>query len=215
MDNLNEHGHSHHEEIQLSIYDSEVMHYGGNQYWFAKKHHQLSGCGPVAAANITAYLSRTFPEKFGNLYSFKGAFNKKDFIEHMTEIRKFVVPGMFGLTCVHKFINNVLSFAKSKGVSLTPHVLDKNDATMQEAINFVSDALGQKLPVAILVLTHPVKELEEYSWHWMTITKLKHDIDDDKYFISVSTYGEHHEIDLDLLWNSRRPKDLIKLAYFD
>jgi hypothetical protein len=71
------------EEIQLSIYDSEIMYYGGNQYWFSRKFHQLSGCGPIAAANITAYLSQAFPDKFSNLYHYKGVLNKKDFVEHM------------------------------------------------------------------------------------------------------------------------------------
>jgi hypothetical protein len=215
MDTKGKINHSHHEEINLSVYDSEVMYFGGSQYWFAKKAHQLSGCGPVAAANITAYLAQTFPDKYGDLYSYKGVFNRTDFTEHMTEIRKFVKPGIFGLTCVHKFSDGVLSFAETKGVSLTPHILDKNDASMNDAIDFMCTALSQKLPVAILILKHPVKEFEDYAWHWMTITRLRLKQENDKYFISVSTYGEHHEIDLDLLWNTRGPKHLIRLAYFD
>jgi hypothetical protein len=202
------------EKIQLSIYDAEIMYYGGNQYWFPKKFHQLSGCGPTAAANITAYLSQTFPDRFSSLYPHKGSLNKKDFVEHMEEIRKCVKPGMFGLTSVHKFSDNVLSFAQGKGVSLVPYILDKDDATMEEATNFISKALCLKLPIAILVLKHPVKEFKDYAWHWMTITHLSLAPEDKKYYISVSTYGECREIDLDLLWNHRRPKDVIKLIYF-
>jgi hypothetical protein len=215
MDNSNTLGHSHPDEINLSVHDSEVLYCGGSQYWFAKKAHQLSGCGPVAAANITAYLAKTFPDKYGNLYPYKDVFNRYDFTEHMTEIRKFVKPGIFGLTCVHKFSDGVLSFSRSKGVTLIPHVLDKNSASMDEAVDFMSTALGQKLPVAILILKHPVKEFEDYAWHWMTITRLRLNLDNNKYYISVSTYGEYHEIDLDLLWNSRGPKHLIRLAYFN
>jgi hypothetical protein len=108
-----------------------------------------------------------------------------------------------------------LSFAKNRDVSLVPHILDKDGATMQEGINFISEALYLKLPVAILVLKHPVKKFKDYTWHWMTITRLSLDPKDDKYYISVSTYGECREIDLDLLWNHRRPKDIIRLAYFN
>jgi hypothetical protein len=215
MDSLITRGYSPLDEIQLSIYDSEIIYYGGNQYWFSRKFHQLSGCGPIAAANITAYLSQTFPDKYNNLYPYKGVLNKKDFIEHMIEIRKYVKPGIFGLTSVKQFSNNVLSFAQSRGVTLIPHILDKDGATMQEAINFICEALCLKLPVAILVLKHPVKEFKDYAWHWMTITRLILDTKDNKYFISVSTYGECREIDLDLLWNHRRPKDIIRLAYFN
>ncbi|MFZ5969066.1 MAG: hypothetical protein ACOYVK_18070 [Bacillota bacterium] len=202
------------EEVPLSIYDSEIMYYGGDQYWFPNKAHQVSGCGPVAAANITAYLSQTFPDKFGSLYPFKPVLSKKDFVEHMIEIRRYVKPGMFGLTSVHQFSDNVLSFSQSRGVSLAPHILDKDTASIHEAISFISQALYQRLPVAILVLKHPVKEFVDYAWHWMTITHLWLDPEDNKFFISVSTYGERREIDLDLLWNHRRPKDIIRLAYF-
>jgi hypothetical protein len=202
------------EKIQLSIYDSEIIHYGGNQYWFPKKFHQLSGCGPTAAANITAYLSQTFPDKFINLYPYMHILNKKDFIDHMIEVRKCVKPGIFGLTSVQKFSNNVLSFAQSKGVTLVPHILDKDNASFQDALSFISKALSLKLPVAILVLKHPIKEFKDYSWHWMTITHLYLASKENKYYISVSTYGECQEIDLDLLWNQRRPKDIISLVYF-
>lgn len=214
VDDFTAHRDSHLEEIQLSIYDSETVYYGGNQHWFPSKAHQLSGCGPVAAANITAYLSQSFPDKFDNLYPSKGILNKNDFINHMIEIRKYVRPGIFGLTSAQQFSENVLSFSQSRGVSLIPHILDENAINMNEAISFISQALCQKLPVAILVLKHPVKELKDYTWHWMIITRLLLNPKNNRYYISVSTYGERREIDLDLLWNHRRLQDKIRLVYF-
>jgi hypothetical protein len=202
------------EEIQFNIYDAEISYYGGNQYWFPKKFHKLSGCGPVAAANITAYLAQTFADKYNELYAYKGIVNKVDFTLHMIEIRKYVRPGIFGLTSIHRFSDSVLAFAKDRGVSLVPHILDDNAATIQDTINFISNSLSQKLPIAILVLKHPLAEFKEYTWHWMTITDLKHNSNDNIYYITVSTYGERREISLDLLWNKRRPKDIISLAYF-
>jgi len=202
------------EEIKFNIYDSEISYYGGSQYWYPKKFNQLSGCGPVAAANITAYLSQTFPHKYNTLYPYKGIINKKDFVEHMVEIRKYVKPGIFGLTSVHQFSDNTLAFAKKKGVTLVPHILDDKTATIQEAITFMTDALSQKLPVAILILKHPLKEFKVYAWHWMTITDLKLNLKDNTHYISVSTYGERQEINLELLWTERRSKHIINLAYF-
>lgn len=201
-------------EIELPIYDTETSYYGGSQYWFPKKLHQLSGCGPIAAANITVYLSKSFPDKYKALYPYEGVPDKKNFINHMIEVRKYVVPGMRGLTSVHQFAENTLAFAAQKGVSLVPHIFDDDNASMTDAVHYISKALGQRLPVAILVLTHPVKELEDYAWHWMTITHLRLDPKDNIYYIAVSTYGERHEINLDLLWNHRGPGDIIKLAYF-
>lgn len=203
-----------HREIKFDIYDSETLHYGGNQYWFAKKFHKLSGCGPVAAANITAYLSQTFPDKYSALYPYNGPINKSDFEEHMAQIRKYVKPGFFGLTSVRQFCDNVLAFSMERGVTLIPHILEDDTASITDAIDFISEALAQRLPVAILVLKHQVKEFKEYAWHWMTITDLRRNSKDGIYYITVSTYGQRHEINLDMLWNQRRPKDLIRLAYF-
>ena len=202
------------EEIKLDIYDSQISYYGGNQYWFPKKFNQINGCGPVAAANITTYFSQTFADKYNSLYPYKGTVNKKDFVDHMVEIRKYVRPGFFGLTSVHQFSESVLAFSTAKGVSLHPHILDDNAASIYDAVNFISEALNQRIPVAILVLKHKLKEFKEYTWHWMTITALKLDSKNNIYCISVSTYGERREINLDLLWNQRRLKDKIKLAYF-
>ena len=214
MENFIKLDYTHLEELRFDIYDSETSYYGGNQYWFPKRLHQLSGCGPVVAANITAYLSQTFPDKFNALYPYDGIINKKDFIEHMVNIRKFIKPGIFGLTSVHQFCDNVLAFSKKRGVSLLPHILADNASSIKDAINFIYQALSQRLPIAILVLKHPIKEFEEYTWHWMTITALKLDSKDNIYNLSVSSYGEHREINLNLLWNQRRSKDIIRLAYF-
>lgn len=214
MENFIFSSYEHFEEIQLPIYDSEATYYGGNQDWFPRKSHQLSGCGPVAVANITAYLSQNFPNKYRTLYPFEGELNKKDFVEHMLEIRKYVKPGMFGLTSVQQFVDNTLAFAQQRGVSLIPHILDGDSTTMNAAVEYISEALINKLPIAILILTHPVKEFEDYVWHWMTITHLKLNPKDNIYYITTSTYGERRELNLDLLWNHRRSKDSIKLAYF-
>lgn len=205
---------AHLEEIQLQVVDAEKCFYGGSQYWFPKKLHQLSGCGPIAAANITAYLSQTFPERFKALYPYGGVLNKKDFIEHMIEVRKFVIPGWRGLTSVHQFVDNTLAFAQHRGVSLVPYILEDDTISMMEAVYYIAEALRQRIPIAILVLTHPVKELEEYVWHWMTITHLKFNPKDNNYYITTSTYGERHEVNFNLLWNGRRKKDLIRFAYF-
>lgn len=201
-------------EYPLLIYDSNLSYYGGDQHWYPRKTHSVSGCGPVAAANITAYLAQTFPEKYYPLYPYTIPFQKQDFISHMIEIRKYVKPGMFGLTSVQQFSDNVLSFAAEKGITLVPSILDDHSVSMEEALKFIVQGLAAKIPVAILILKHPIKELIEYTWHWMTITGLKINPTDQKYSIIVSSYGKRHEINFNLLWNHRRSHDIINLAYF-
>lgn len=203
-------------DIAFTIYDSDIAYYGGNQHWFPEEAHRRSGCGPVAAANITAYLSFTFPNKYHSLYPFKdqGILTKDDFVRHMIEIRKYVIPGVRGLTSVQQFSDEVNSFAHNKGITLTPKILDDPGTSMEQAVAFISEALAQELPIAILVLTHPAEELSEYTWHWMTITGLELDSWKNLYYITVTSYGERHRINFNLLWNYRNPQDKVNLAYF-
>lgn len=203
-------------DTAFTIYDSEVAYYGGSQHWFLEEAHRRSGCGPVAAANITAYLSLTFPNKYHSLYPYnnQGILTRHDFVRHMIEIRKYVIPGVRGLTSVQQFSDEVISFAHTKGISLTPKILDDHCASMEQAVAFISEALAQELPVAVLVLTHPAEELSEYTWHWMTITGFELDTFANLYYITVTSYGERHRINFNLLWNYRNPQDKVSLAYF-
>ena len=57
MENFKTQNYTHLEDTRFNIYDLKNLYYGGSQYWFPKKFNKLSGCGPVVAANITAYLA--------------------------------------------------------------------------------------------------------------------------------------------------------------
>lgn len=204
----------HLKEIDILITDKALTYYGGDQDWYPTKWHQLSGCGPVAAANITAHLALNFPKKFGALYPFSTqSISKKDFICHMVNIRKYVIPGLFGLTSVKQFSNNVLTFASSQGVTLTPHLV-KEPSTADDALDFIVSALEQSIPVALLILTHPVREFSGFVWHWMTIHHYYINELTNKRTIVISSCGERLLIDFDLLWNKRRSLDIIRLIYF-
>ncbi|MDX9872616.1 MAG: hypothetical protein RBT41_09380 [Clostridia bacterium] len=198
----------------LNIDDGGAVSFGGNQHWFPLETQSRSGCGPVVAAMITAYLALAFPNKYSALYPYHGRLNKEDFLAHMLEIRKYVIPGNRGLTSVRQFALQTTQFAYSREIHLMPRLLDDSAIGFDKAAAFISRALSQNLPVAVLILTHPSEELLEYTWHWMTVTGLKYDAASGSYTITVSTYGQRREINLELLWNHRTTDDIINLAYF-
>lgn len=202
-------------EINIHITDKTTYYYGGNQYWYPSKSHQVSGCGPVAAANITAHLAKCFPEQYSALYPFPtNTFSKHDFISHMVNIRKHVKPGLFGLTSSRQFSENVLSFAKQQSVTLIPHIINQQSSG-DEALTFIDSALKQNIPVAMLILTHHSRAISEYVWHWMTIHHYYINELTNKKTIVISSCGERHLVDFDLLWNKRHTIDVIKLVYFN
>lgn len=204
-----------HEEIDVAIHDQTQVAYGANQYWYPKKANQMSGCGPVAAAMITAYLAKYFPDKYERLYAYPTKhLTKSDMIAHMVEIRKYVRPGMMGLISVATLEDHINQFTRSRGVHLNSRI-QKAPVSETEAIAFIQAGLTLNVPVSLLVLTHPARSINEYTWHWMVITGLYAEATSKKWKLVVSSWGNRHVLDFSTLWNERNPsRNIIHLGYF-
>jgi len=147
--------------------------FGGDQAWYAQEWQKRAGCGPTAAANVTAYLALTRP-RLRALY--EGDDMRRDrFTAHMEAVYRFVTPGSMGLNRPEMFALGVEEFARSRGVSLTAHAFEvrgnraRDRAPADEMAEFVRAGLASDCPVAFLNLTRGrVKSLQ--GWHWITIT---------------------------------------------
>lgn len=172
-------------------YSPGVYSYGGDQMWWEDNSQKENrGCGPVAAANITNYLSKiTNSSSYGNLYS-GSTTSYSDFMKHMNKMYDLMGPGPLGETSLGDFESTVENYATSVGVNLSafhyniPFTLD-NTAT------YIKNGLSYNVPVATLNLSY--FSSYEYKWHWMTITKYFRDSNDNRY-IAVSTWGERRSI---------------------
>lgn len=189
----------------IKIYDGRKPYYGGNQSWFENISLRKAGCSVVAAANITAYSALDRDNKL--LYDYDNM-TKENFIKHMESIAKFIQPDEInGVTSVSYFNEKVIEFAESKGATIKPHKITiKSD--FDEIKNFISTALNQNKPVAMLMLQNEV--LKEFDWHWMTITRLFENMD--KNYIDFSTWGERRIFTLE---NFYKYSSFGALSYFD
>ena len=67
------------DEFVKILYGDE-KYFGGNQFWYSTHVGKVSGCGPVAAANILAYLAQTYPE-MTQLYKYNlSSINQDDYL---------------------------------------------------------------------------------------------------------------------------------------
>ncbi|WP_270166882.1 hypothetical protein [Paenibacillus sp. SYP-B4298] len=165
--------------------------YGGNQMWWPDGGQKENrGCGPVAAANITAYLAKvTNPSKYGKLYT-KSITNYTDFLGHMDTMYSYISPGPFGETSVSSFSSAVEKYAKDKNVTLN-RVTSNASFTLDNTAAYVKAGLALNSPVATLNLSKFSNY--QYEWHWMTITKYYRDTNDNRW-IAVSTWGQRRSI---------------------
>ncbi len=187
--------------------------FGGFQEWYENEWHRMAGCGPTCAANVLSYLAKTRPE-LTSLYAYE-AMSLTDFVKHMDDAYRFVTPGNMGLNKVEMFTEGIVQFAKSRGITLTPHVFDapgnmaRNRAPVHDLASFVKAGLEADCPIGFLNLTKgKVKNIQ--GWHWITITRA--DIDDNTLFTCASDEGKEICFDLRLWYLSTRMRG--GLAYF-
>lgn len=127
------------------------------------------GCGPVAAANITAYLAKiTNPSKYDNLFT-KSINNYNDFLGHMDNMYSYISPGPFGETSTSSFSSAIEKYASDKKVTLSA-VISNASFTLDNMADYVKAGLKIDSPVATLNLSK--FSSYEYDWHWMTITNI-------------------------------------------
>ena len=172
----------------------------GNQQWFKKFSHSISGCGPTTAALILMYMASVFPDKCRTVYPYDLPAIKEQFVAFMGEVREYVKPGLQGLTDAKFFGASTVEFAKSKGVNITA-ISVSSGYSVGVAYGYVKKAVDEGYLPALLILRNPAKELDEFTWHWMAITGY----DDEKKTVLIATNGTEHELPFEKVWHQQKP----------
>ena len=193
----------------FSVYDGRKAHHGANQYWFRKKIHGLSGCGPATSAVILSYMAQAFPEECSALYEHSTPAKRDEFTKFMQDVREYVKPGAMGLTDYKYFAEATIEYAKTKGVALKWQVVSK-ELSSGVAFGFIKRAVDERYMPALLILRNPEPELDEFTWHWMAVTGY----DDEKNTVFISTYGEEYELDFEKVWNQQKPYSASCVYFF-
>lgn len=210
------------EQTFLPIVQGGTVFYGGDQEWFRFTVGRYSGCGAVAAANITAYLAIRQPA-LRRLYG-RPDLQIGHFREHMEDVYRWVrpwkvpfVPQDFppwktfgwglGVWPLGRFARGTERFARSRGVSLGRRQISSRHS-MEELTAFIRDSLKRDCPVAMLIGRNPRYEREiverpggtcwaqtHFSMHWVVITALAKR--DGNVMVKVSTWGGYSWLDLE------------------
>ncbi len=180
---------------------------GADQEWYRKPWHRISGCGPATAANMLAIYSRKDGSQSGLYAGDSDTFNIKDFIKHMDRVRRYVVPGPFGLTSATAFARFLSSYGDDAKCRLRPEI-KKGLATRPEIEDYVKEELLMGKSLAMLILRHRDSAFDDFNWHWMNVTNL----DTKAGSMSIGTYGERYEIDIERLLAGTDPLKNIKFV---
>jgi hypothetical protein len=209
--------------------------YGGNQSWFSTNVGRSSGCGTVAAANITAYLARKH-SILRALYSYDiDNITIDDFTNHMYDVFPYVSPLKIpffdkpagGIPFLSWCSNGIVSYAQSKGIKLNAHWSD-DSPTFENAVKYIRAGLDKDCPVALINWWNPkLKNVQwtnpdtgvirrlNFQFHWVTITALTGGSPTDEVYIDVSSWGSKVTLNFNHIWNCRYIFGYQGIIYFD
>lgn len=183
------------------IREGSYIYNGPNQSWYPKRFQRMAGCGPTSCSNIIWYLAQT-RENYKGLCPYDGT-TYEGFLKLMQDVWQYVTPGLMGVNKLEMFENGAISYGKDKGYSLSCKSFKIqsrnfiNDKEIENAFDFIEEALKEDLPVAFLNLNNgQLSNLE--SWHWVTI----YELDREKGRVSILDQSRLEEIDLKLWMNT-------------
>jgi hypothetical protein len=173
--------------------------YGGDQNWYKDRFMRMAGCSAVCASEACAYLAGHFPN-LRSLYPGDPLdIHKEEFISFMETVFRYVTPGFMGMSSIKRFKRCFLEYASAAGADVRVSMLG-GEASADAAKEFARRALNAGYCVLYLLLTHKDKELDEFTWHWFTLTG--YETDGETMLVDFATWSNKHTFDLGRLWNT-------------
>lgn len=188
----------------LKVFDesTHATYYGCNQEWYAGDRQRRAGCGPTVASTIINYLNHT-----RSVLGSQTSCNRREIcLPFMEEVWDYVTPQKEGIPTTKMFYEDVLSYAKSKGITVEYSFLDVPQdkflrAPLPDVLSFLETALLKDIPVAFLNLCNGDEDNLD-SWHWVTIISLECDKERNSIFVNILDRGLIKKIDLALWYNT-------------
>lgn len=204
------------EEVVMPHANAQGIWYGPNQEWYRDHWQQLSGCGPVSASLVTAYLAR-FTDLKGASELYTGTpdlpsassddapqfITLPSFVSHMETLWDYVTPTKMGTWKLQMYEEGIERFAREHGVPLEAetmwippaHPQRRSERFFDEVRDFVVEGLSRDIPVAFL--NYFGGQMRDISnWHWVTVTSARMTEDEEMVWLTVSDQGMHVEFSL-------------------
>ena len=188
-----------HEITGIEIFDGGTCFYGADQHWFKKKLSAISGCGPTTSSMALAYISQQ-SKTCRCIYPYSYPFKKDEFLMFMEDVRLQIKPNFGPMTDPDDFCRKCVDYAKYRGVKIGYEVMEKSLGA-DEVFDKICELLNDGIMPSLLILRNPHKEINEYTWHWMTVTGCIKDTME----IVIATFGKKHRMDFSKAWNQNKP----------
>lgn len=110
-----------------------------------------------------------------------------------------------GVPSPESFKKQVEKFAESKGVELKGEWSGSWSTNYGGAVETIKAAMDADLPVALLMYWNLKwignEELSKFQYHWVTITGIEYNEDEDAHYVTVSSWGVPYTLNFKDIWN--------------
>lgn len=183
--------------------------YGGSQKWFRTPWARLAGCASVSAANLAAYYG-IGAEPDTKLADGTPVYARHHYVQIQKDLYGYMTPGRNGFPDYEKYQEQFLRFAGDRGVALRTEALSGwSDGA--EAFHFVRETVDAGAPLALLILGHTAKEIDDDTWHWMTVTGY----DAAGARILISNYGKRQWMDAKVVFRPGEENEVTLIRFRD
>lgn len=178
--------------------DEKTDIYGSNQDWYHREKQRRCGCGPATVTNIIYYIRSKHLENNQD-----SRLTKEKCLELMNEMWSFVTPGPRGIPSTAMLGEGIVKYLHEHKLDIRLNYLDIPEEKqlrpdLGAVVAFLHKALENDIPVAFLNLDNgKVDKLESY--HWVTVTSLEYNLDENEAYLDIIDGGDEMKIDL-LCW---------------
>ncbi|MBD5560922.1 MAG: hypothetical protein HDQ87_11365 [Clostridia bacterium] len=173
--------------------------YGGSQDWYRTWMMRLGGCSTTTACELCLCLARSRSDMRLLYPGDLDRISREDFCRFADLMYPYVHPELNGLTDVDRYAMMLKSYAASVGARVETETL-RGERPLAEAEKFIRTAVDSGRPVSFLLLRHRNPALDDFEWHWFTVTGYADT--QDGLQLSAANYGRRCRLNLALAWDT-------------
>lgn len=172
------------EHFPAVLTDGGTLAYGGSQDWYRDPWHRLAGCAATSGANLAAYY-RVGVSPDAETDAGEAVYSLERFRALMDVMFGYMRPGVRGFPHADKYQEKFLAYAAANGARFTTGLVE-GWADWREPFACLQDEIRAGRPVQLLILEHAARQIEDNTWHWMTVTGFDPETDE----LLISNYAK-------------------------
>lgn len=172
---------------------------GGNQDWFDSLFMRMGGCAICTALDVSINLK--IHHDIDNIYPYDiNSLSIDNYVRFSNIMKPYLKPRFKGIDSLEIYLNGYSKYLKDNNITNINLCGLSQDKPVNDAKQAIIQYIDQDYVIPFLLLRHNNYQFKDFIWHWFLIIGYK--IENDIFYIKVSTYSREHWFKLEDIWDS-------------